>query len=146
MDDRARQHQLHLVVVAGVDQQLPIGQLARHHVRARRRDDHAIRARLSTRSLHAGRIARQRDDGRGRRIIGSVKVALGIVRVKGAFIERRRNLLERCVLRVGSACRSRLNTPMTAMPAPRLPLTRVIAICTISGSSARVTTKFFEYL
>lgn len=42
--------------------------------------------------------------------------------------------------------RTRLNTPMTAMPAPRLPLTRVITICTMSGSSARVTTKFFEYL
>ena len=40
--------------------------------------------------------------------------------------------------------RTRLNTPITAMPAPRLPLTRVITICTISGSSAKVTTKFFE--
>ena len=41
--------------------------------------------------------------------------------------------------------RTRLNTPMTAMPAPRLPLTRVITICTMSGRSAKVTTKFFEY-
>ncbi len=40
--------------------------------------------------------------------------------------------------------RTRLNTPMTAMPAPRLPLTRVMTICTISGSKAKVTTKFFE--
>ena len=146
MDDRARQHQLHLVVVAGVDQQLPVGQLTRHNVRTRRRDDHTSGARLSARPLHASRIEGKRDDGRRRRIIGCIEVALGIVQVKGAFVKRRRNFLERRILHVGSACRSRLNTPMTAMPAPRLPLTRVITICTISGSSARVTTKFFEYL
>ena len=40
--------------------------------------------------------------------------------------------------------RTRLNTPMTAMPAPRLPLTRVMTIWTMSGSRASVTTKFFE--
>ena len=40
--------------------------------------------------------------------------------------------------------RTRLNTPITAMPAPRLPFTSVITICTMSGSSASVTTKFFE--
>ena len=42
--------------------------------------------------------------------------------------------------------RTRLNTPITAMPAPRLPFTRVITICTMSGSSANVTTKFLEYV
>ena len=42
--------------------------------------------------------------------------------------------------------RTRLNTPITAMPAPRLPFTSVITICTMSGSSASVTTKFFEYV
>ena len=40
--------------------------------------------------------------------------------------------------------RTRLNTPMTAMPAPRLPLTSVMTICTMSGSRASVTTKFLE--
>ena len=108
MNGRARQHQLHLVVVAGVDQQLPVGQLTRHDVRARRRDDHTSGARLSARPLHASRIAGKRDDGRRRRIIGCIKVALGIVQVKGAFVKRRRNLLERRILHVGSACRSSL--------------------------------------
>ena len=42
--------------------------------------------------------------------------------------------------------RTRLNTPITAMPAPRLPFTSVITICTMSGNSASVTTKFFEYV
>ena len=41
--------------------------------------------------------------------------------------------------------RTRLNTPMTAMPAPRFPLTRVMTTCTMRGSSAKVTTKFLEY-
>ena len=40
--------------------------------------------------------------------------------------------------------RTRLNTPITAMPAPRLPFTSVMTICTMSGKSANVTTKFFE--
>ena len=40
--------------------------------------------------------------------------------------------------------RTRLNTPITAMPAPRLPFTSVMTICTMSGKSASVTTKFFE--
>ena len=40
--------------------------------------------------------------------------------------------------------RTRLNTPITAMPAPRFPFTSVMTICTMSGKSASVTTKFFE--
>ena len=40
--------------------------------------------------------------------------------------------------------RTRLNTPMTAMPAPKFPFTSVMTICTMSGRSASVTTKFFE--
>ena len=40
--------------------------------------------------------------------------------------------------------RTRLNTPMTAMPAPKFPFTSVMTICTMGGRSARVTTKFFE--
>jgi hypothetical protein len=32
------------------------------------------------------------------------------------------------------------------MPAPRLPFTSVITICTISGKSASVTTKFLLYV
>ena len=39
--------------------------------------------------------------------------------------------------------RTRLNTPITAMPAPRLPFTSVMTICTMSGRSASVPTKFF---
>ena len=38
--------------------------------------------------------------------------------------------------------RTRLNTPMTAMPTPRLPFTSVMTIWTMSGSRASVTTKF----
>ena len=42
--------------------------------------------------------------------------------------------------------RTKLNTPITAMPAPKFPFTSVITICTISGKSASVSTKFREYL
>ena len=42
--------------------------------------------------------------------------------------------------------RTRLKAPATATPAPRLPLTIMMIICTTAGSSARVTTKPEEYL
>ena len=40
--------------------------------------------------------------------------------------------------------RMRLKAPSTATPVPRLPLTIMMTICTITGSTARVMTKFLE--
>lgn len=37
--------------------------------------------------------------------------------------------------------RTRLNAPMTATPVPRLPLTSMMTICTMAGSSTSVLTK-----
>ena len=41
--------------------------------------------------------------------------------------------------------RTKLKAPATAMPAPMLPFTSMITICTIDGRSASATTKFLLY-
>ena len=63
MDGRACKHQLHLVVIARGHQQLPVGQLTRNHVRARRRDGDAVGGSGCARAGNCCGIALEHDGG-----------------------------------------------------------------------------------